>query len=447
MHFVGVAGSGVGALARFRRGYGLPTSGSDRLFDQGREEATRRELEQLGIAVHPQDGSGVVGASLVVSSTAVEASIADLIRAKKEGVPILHRAALLAHHMGSRDSIGIAGSSGKSTTTALVASLLRRLGRDPGLICGAEVLDAADGQPTASLSGKGPLVAELDESDGSLVRHQPTVGVILNLHRDHMEEEAILDQFQSFSEGVRGPVLISDDPALEELRPRAKVFGFGPDAEFRGRGLQLDPEGSRFEVLGQRVAVKLPGRHNASNALAALAALDALGIPPRESAPHLGSCLGVARRFQRVGSHRGVRIIDDYAHNPAKVAAALAAARLRGGRMIAFFQPHGFKPTLFNRDGFIRAFAGGLGRDDQLFIATIYYAGGSVSPEISSEDLAREIAKRGVQVESGDREAFRESVGSRVEPGDVVLLMGARDPSLGGFAASILQTLSSEGRA
>jgi UDP-N-acetylmuramate--alanine ligase len=448
LHFVGVAGTGMSALAQYlARGPGT-ISGSDRSLDRGDCAAPRSQLERAGIALHPQDGSGVAGAGAVVASTAVESTIPDLVAAQAAGVAVIHRAALLAELLRAPDSIAVAGTSGKSTVVAMIFEILAALGRDPGLITGGPLSSLAEkGLIGNAWRGTGPLVAEADESDGSLVEHRPEIGVLLNQHLDHMEIDRVHEQFQRFRGNTRGPFLLSDDPGLADLRPgAAHVFGFGPEAGFRGIDLRLEGAESRFEVEGVPVRVPFPGTHNAANALAALAATTAAGLPLREAAAALATCRGVRRRFESVGLRGGVTVIDDYAHNPAKIEAALRCATTLAPRVFAFFQPHGFGPTRFLRRELVAAFAAAARPADELFLGEIYYAGGTVTRDISAADLVDDLRARGLEATFlPDRHAWAEQLGRRVRPGDLVLIMGARDPSLDGFGTEVLAALPDAG--
>jgi UDP-N-acetylmuramate-alanine ligase len=446
LHFVGIGGTGMSALAQYRAFAGGAVSGSDRGFDRD-DPAMRGEraiFERLAIGIHPQDGRGAEGAAAVVVSTAVESAIPDVARARQLGIPVVHRAALLAAHLDS-DSVAVAGSSGKSTVTAMIFEILAHAGRDPSLITGGRLLRLmAEGHYGNAFAGSGPLVAEADESDGSLIEHAPRIGVLLNLHRDHMEQERVLAQFATFRARTRGPFIVSDEPGLEALRDGASVFGFGDGAAVRGTAVELRPDGASFEALGVRFDLPVPGRHNVFDALAAIAAARALGIDLEVAAQALRGFGGVHRRFEVIGTARGACVIDDFAHNGEKVAAVIAAARLRGRRLVVFFQPHGFAPLRFLRGDFAAAFARSLRPGDLLFLAPVYFAGGTVAKDIASDDLAEDLADLGVHdVAVVDHERFAVAVDALAREGDVVLVLGARDPSLPDLAREVHRRLAS----
>lgn len=443
LHFVGVGGTGMSALAQYRAFGRGAVSGSDRSFDQGEMVDERNCLEKLGVALHPQDGSGVAGASLVIVSTAVEDKIPDVARARELGIRVIHRADLLAAWL-TGESIAVAGTSGKSTVTAMVFEILAHAERDPGLITGGRVIGLMrEGHYGNGWYGKGPLVVEADESDGTLVKHSPLCGLLLNLHRDHMEPEKVLEQFRVFRGHVRGPLVVSDDSELAEFWTGAIVFGFGDRAAIRGRDLALTPFGSTFDVEGVRFAITHPGRHNAWNALAATATCHALGVPLAECAAALAKFSGVHRRFEIAGNTNGIEVVDDFAHNPQKIEAVLEAARARAKRVLAYFQPHGFAPMRFLRADITRSFARALRPEDRLWFAPIYFAGGTVAKDISSEDLIAEIRALGAKHAevAKDRGSFLAELRAVAKPGDLVLIMGARDPTLSRFAREVAQGL------
>lgn len=451
LHFAGLAGSGMAALAAFLAMKGGRVSGSDRAFDRGQEGEARRQLEGLGIAVHPQDGSGLGGdCAALVCSTAVEAEVPDLAAARQLGVPVLHRSELLAHLVAGHRTLAVTGTSGKSTTAALLFELLRGAGLDPSLVSGAALL-SLQGRPhpgSAFAGGSDLLVIEADESDGSLVRYAPAVGVVMNLQKDHKTPEEVLAFFRTFAGRVRERLVLGEGANLAALREGALRYGFGPEASLRAEQVEVGPEGSSFSLCGHRFHVPLPGRHNVENALAALAACHALGVPLARLAAPLAAFQGVARRFERVGTARDVQVVDDFAHNPAKVEAALRAAQDCSGRVLAVFQPHGYGPLRFLRAELVETFARVLRAQDRLWFLDVFFAGGSVVRDISSAEVVAEIAAAGAHAGFAmSREALVAAVSVEARPGDLVLVMGARDPSLSGLARQILTALSGLGEA
>ncbi len=448
LHFAGVAGSGMSALAQFVALKGGRASGSDRSFDRGQRPEARTQLEALGVVIHPQDGSGLAGdcAALVVS-TAVEDEVPDVAVARRLGVPVLHRSELLAYLVGRYRTVAITGTSGKSSTVAMAFELLRGVGRDPSVITGGELvaLQREGHWGNAWAGASDLLVIEADESDGSVVRYHPAVGVLLNLQRDHKEMDAVAGMFRTFRAQVREGAVVGEAENLRELAVGAQVFGFGSEAGFRAEDVRLGPQGSTFTVQGAAFRLPVPGRHNVENALAALAACRALGVSLPELVAPLAGFQGVARRFQVLGERQGVTVVDDFGHNPAKVAASIRAAHLRvagtGGRVLAVFQPHGFGPLKFLRSDFVDAFAAELAPADKLWFLEVFYAGGTAARDICSADVVADLVARSVAAElAPSRTALVDRLHVEARAGDLILVMGARDPSLSELARAILDT-------
>ena len=458
LHFVGVGGSGMSALAQLHAMAGGRTTGSDRAFDHGERAEIREHLERLGIAIVPQDGSAPqADCAAIVVSTAVEETIADVRTARELGIPILHRSELLARQVTAHRTIAITGTSGKSTVTAMVFAILRGAGLDPSLLTGGPLTSLQDdgylGNAWAGQTADQPadqnrwLVIEADESDGSLVRYRPWAGVVLNLQRDHKEPEEVARYFMTFKANCSGPFLIGEDIDLPELKQGATVFGCGDRCDVRAADVVSLPDGSRFTVDGVSFTLPLPGLHNVHNATAAIAACAAAEVPLAVMTEPLSRFGGVARRMRTVGSAAGVEVIDDFAHNPDKIAAALATVHLSDRRILAVFQPHGYGPTRFLRDDLIAAFAAGLAPRDVLWLPEIYYAGGTVTRDISSADLVDGITARGRDARFVPARAdIAAAIAALAADGDLVIVMGARDPSLTDFCREILRTLEQSTR-
>ena len=446
LHFAGVGGSGMSALAQYLAQRGGRASGSDRSFDQGRNGAGRLLLEGAGVALFPQDGGGGRGdCAGLVYSTAVEEEVPDIKEARRLGVPLLHRSELLAHFVAERRTLAIAGTSGKSTTVAMVFEILRSAGLDPSVITGGELValqrEGLWGNAWAGASDL--LVVEADESDGSLVRYHPAVAVILNLQRDHKEMEEVAGMFAVFAAQAREGLVVGEADNLAPFAGGATVSGFGRTARVRAEDVLESPDGSRFRVDGTRFRLNVPGRHNVENALAAIAACQEVQVPLAAMVAPLERFQGVARRFQVLGSARGVEVVDDFGHNPAKIAASIRTAHLRAARVLAVFQPHGYAPMRFLRADFVAAFKAALGPQDRLWLLEIFYAGGTATRDISSADVAAQITAQGVQARfAPSREALVAALVEAARPGDLVLVMGARDPSLSGLARDILAALA-----
>ncbi|MHB8077731.1 MAG: glutamate ligase domain-containing protein [Candidatus Krumholzibacteriia bacterium] len=466
-HFAGVAGSGMSALAQYHVLGGGGATGSDRAFDAGERGDIRARLEALGVVIVPQDGSALApagapdaaagspapaatpGCDALIVSSAVEETVPDVAAARRFGVPVLHRSELLARCVDERQTVAVAGTSGKSTVTAMIFEILRGCRRDPSVITGGELrLLQAEGLLGNAWAGRGQvLVIEADESDGSITRYAPWAGVLLNMQRDHKELAELAAIFGAFRRNVRGPFLIGEDENLAPFAADATRFGLCAGCAVRAQDVLLTPDGARFSVAGVRFTLPAPGMHNVRNAVAALAACQALGLRFAQMAAPLARFQGVARRFQTVGRERGVEVIDDFAHNPDKIGAALSTARARGRRILAVYQPHGFGPTRFLRDDLVAAFARGLRPTDRLYLPEIYFAGGTVTRDISSRDIATGVAARGVPALFTERrEDIIPTLAGEAREGDVILVMGARDPSLTDFCRAILAQLAARGQ-
>jgi len=444
-HYAGVGGSGMSALAQFQAMLGGHASGSDRGFDRGERPESRAQLERLNVKVWPQDGSGVSGdCSALVVSTAVEDTVPDVAAAKTRALPIVHRSEILAHWVSEFRSVAVSGTSGKSTATAMVFEILRGAGRDPSVITGGDLVALQEsGYWGNAWAGKGPLVVEADESDGSLVRYQPSLSLCLNLSKDHKSEAEVADMFRVLKRRTREAFICGTEGIPADLAAGALTFGVSESAALRGTDVALSPGSSRFHVDGVRFTLPVPGAHNVQNALGAIAACRTLGVRLPEMVGPLERFRGVARRFQSLGVARGVEVVDDFAHNPAKIEASLATAHLRAQRVLAVYQPHGYGPTRFLREAFVDTFATKTRPGDRVWLLEIFYAGGTAQRDFSAADLVREIAARGRAAEfAPSREWLAARIAEVARPGDLVLVMGARDPSLTPFARSILTALT-----
>ncbi len=459
-HYAGVGGSGMSALAQFQVALSGRASGSDRSLDQGGRDDAAAFLQTAGIALFPQDGSGVADTDCValVVSTAVEDTVPDVAVAKARGIPILHRSELLAYFVARERTIAVSGTSGKSSVVAMTWEALAGAGRDPSLITGGD-LEAlrARGRWGNAWKGKSDLlVIEADESDGSLVRYAPAIGVILNLQKDHKPEADVYRMFETFESRTREALVAGCGENLAPLVAAARgrglpvtTFGFdaGADVHPVADSIALMPAGSAFTVDGTSFSLPVPGRHNVENALATIAIARSLGVPADSLVAPLAAFKGVGRRFQSIGTARGVEVIDDFAHNPAKVEAAIATARRRvgpGGRVLAVYQPHGYGPTRFLRADFVASFARALGPADRAWWLEVFYAGGTTTRDFSSVDIVADLAAAGL----GTRAAFASSrpelvaaLAADAQSGDLVLVMGARDPSLTVLARDIVAAL------
>lgn len=435
----------MSALAQMAAMEGRPVSGSDRDFDRGRNLGVKAALEKLGVKIFPQDGSGVNGETAELAlSTAIEDTNPEVVRAKEGGVKISHRSELLAAYVNGFEAVAVAGTSGKSTAAAMTFAVLEAGGLEPSIITGGALGQLRElGLVGNAFRGRGrALVVEADESDGTIVRYKARTGVLLNISKDHKEVPELNKIFSEFA-GNCGRVLVNaDDPAAAGLLPKAEKFGFAAGG-WKVSDLKLGPFSSEFKVNGVPFRLPAPGRYNVENALAACAAGAVHGVALEAAARGLEKFRGVERRFVLVGEKNGVTVVDDYAHNPAKISAVLSALhQAPGRRVIAVYQPHGFAPTRLLKNELIESFASGLAAGDRLLMPEIYYAGGTVNKNISSKDISDAVAARGGQTAFyEDRAAIPAEVAKLAAPGDIVAVLGARDATLADFARQIFEAL------
>jgi len=437
--FSGIGGSGVSALAAFLSAQGVAVVGSDRDRDQGLNSRTFETLERSGIHMVPQDGKGLDKTfSRVVFSTAVEGGNPDTLRARELGLACVTRPELLAEIINQYRSVAVAGTSGKSTTSGWLAWAMRQLGLDASFLGGARVRQFHTAERLGNMAaGRSDiLVAEACESDKTIVQYHPRVSVLLNVSRDHHDVPETRDLFRRLCENTAHTVIVNgDDPGLEGLPARNLVrFGRSSGTDFQAENIVLNPLSSSFDVAGVSFSVRLPGLHNIYNALAVIAVLHSFGIELHRMVTSLGSFQGVERRFELHRNRDGALVVDDYAHNPEKIAALMKTVSRIAPGVCYVFQPHGYGPTRFMKEGYIETFRANLRKDDRLFILPIYYAGGTVARDISSQDLVTPLAQAGLKVELLPE---RSLLLPRLQATDTVVIFGARDESLSDFASTV----------
>jgi UDP-N-acetylmuramate--alanine ligase len=380
--FVGIGGSGMLPLALIVHGRGDAVAGSDRTLDQGRLGDKFDFLRGRGIRLFPQDGSGIVGAGqVVVASAAIEESVPDLAKASAVGAQRLSRPQLLAELFNAAPvGIAVGGTSGKSTVTGMIGWILHATGRDPTVMNGAVMKNfvGPDFPFASALVGRGDaFVSEVDESDGSIALYRPAVAVLNNITLDHKSLDELRHLFRDFAAKAGTVVLNLDDDETRFLAaalPPEKLRTYSlkdPGADLFGSAVAEEEFAISFEAGGVPVRLAVPGRHNAENALAALAAAEAVGVPLAEGAKALAGFAGLRRRFELVGEAGGVRVIDDFGHNPDKIAATLRTLHAFPGRLLLFFQPHGYGPLRTMKEELIAGFAASV----LIMPDPVYYGG------------------------------------------------------------------------
>jgi UDP-N-acetylmuramate--alanine ligase len=455
--FCGIGGSGMLPLALIAQQTGAMIAGSDRSLDQGRTMEKFDFLRRRGIALFPQDGSGVTDSnSIFVTSAAVEDQVPDVRTACALRLKMTTRAELLAHFFNaSPQSIGIAGTSGKSTTTGMIGWILYQAGKNPTIVNGAVMNSfvTADTPFASAVVGAGKIfVAEVDESDGSIVHYTPYLAVLNNVAHDHKSMEELRDLFGGFIQRSKIAILNFDDTEVKNLAatlpPERRLTYSLIDgaADFFATDLRPAPDGISFtlQVKGKTYPVRLgvPGRHNVVNALAALATSHVMGVDVSSAVAALEKFSGIRRRLEIVGTQNKVTVIDDFAHNPDKIAATLSALHDFPGRLLIFFQPHGYGPLHLMRTEYIDVFASHLKETDILVMPDPVYFGGTTDRSVNSSDIVAEIKEKGREaIYISDRAACGDYIMSQARADDRIVIMGARDDTLSTFAADLLKRL------
>ncbi len=430
VHFLGIGGAGMSALALIACRRGVQVTGCDA------DPSGASDLSSLGVKVHAgHDPSHLEGARAVVVTAAVPTDHPELRRARELGLPVVPRKVALAALVGEARSVGISGTHGKTTTTVMTTEALAAAGLSPTGLAGGRV--AAWGG-NARIDGDELFVVEADEYDQAFLTLHPTIAIVNNVEADHLEcygsVEALENAFVEFAGRATTALVNADDEGA--LRVAARVrgsrrFGFAAGAEVRIGDVAQGSEGTEATVTWRggesvRLRLRVPGIHNLRNAVAALGAVEALGGALRPAADALEAFSGVGRRFERLGEHGGIAVVDDYAHHPSELVATLSAARQAypGRRLVAVFQPHLYSRTIAHGE----AMGVALAAADLVFVTEIYAAREQPVPGVSGRQVAEAAARAGADARF---EAVRADVGRRVrealEPGDVVLTLGAGD--------------------
>ncbi len=440
--FIGIAGTGMSAIAQYLHGSGKIVSGSDRYFQPGVFNETRDKLEAEGIRCFEQNGDGITAdTDLVVVSTAIEETVPEVIKTRELNIPILKRSELLARIAETKKTIAIGGTSGKSTTAGMLYDILLHAGLQPGIISGAGLISLIEqGKIGNAAVGKGEwLVIEADESDGSIVQYKPAIGVLLNVDKDHKDLDELMKVFGIFKNNSAQFIVNRSHPLAASLGVDAGR-DFSADPHIRA-GYNADffhPDGlsSRFRINETPFVIHTIGKINMENALAAAAVANVIGVSLGTAAEAVSDYKGIYRRHQVLGKKNGVLVIDDYAHNPVKCAGSIAACQALAPKVIAWFQPHGYGPTKFLRNDFVHEISSVLRREDEIWMSEIFYAGGTAIKDISAADLINDLKEKGSHAYFvSDRKDLPAAIREHLTDDCVVLLMGARDPSLEKFAA------------
>jgi UDP-N-acetylmuramate--alanine ligase len=444
-HLIGIGGVGMSALAQLLLALGRRVSGSDRFWDQGVPVPALDVLRRAGAVLCQQDGSGITDSDVtVVVSTAIEEDNADLQKARSMGCRVAHRAELLAELAKGRRMVAVTGTSGKTTVTGMIGWILTMAGWDPTVVNGGAVVGWGNERQLGSVRAGGSdwWVLEADESDKSLLRFAPHWAVITNMSCDHFGLDETREVFRRFSEKaergvILGPAAASLGADIKSWGPSKTVAVAEPFSPERKNGQWF------FSLEGRSMGSGGFGRHNAENAFVAAVTCRRLGVPIEVVGRALETFPGIERRLQIVGRANEITVIDDYAHNPAKIEAAWAAVAERYRRVLGAWRPHGFAPLRNNLAGLAEAFLRVCREDDRVFILPVFYAGGTADRRVSSDDLAGLLRERGVAAQvAADYDALRGLLLEAAQPGDVVLFMGARDPMLPMAAQQMVEALA-----
>ncbi|MCH7826156.1 MAG: UDP-N-acetylmuramate--L-alanine ligase [Acidobacteria bacterium] len=435
IHFVGIGGIGMSGIAELLINLGYEVSGSDL-----RASPITRRLEQLGGTIYiGHQAEQVAGAHVVVTSSAVSSDNAEVTEAVQRGIPVIPRAEMLAELMRMKHSIAVAGSHGKTTTTSILGTVLEGADLDPTVVIGGRL----QAWGTNARLGHGDfLVAEADESDGSFLRLSPTFAIVTNIDREHLDHYRDFDELQrsfvTFLNSVPfygASIVCLDDPNIQEVIPRIKrkliTYGFSSQADIRAADVVVQPDGTSFACymdgeLAGKVRLRLHGRHNALNTLAAIAVARELDIDFATIARTLAVFAGTDRRMQQIGAVNDILVIDDYGHHPTEIRAVLSTVRdAWDRRTIVCFQPHRYSRSQLLMEDFGRAFY----QADSVFVLPIYAAGEEPIPGVTSEALATSIVEHGHKAVHGveNLEQATEALTDMVRAGDLVLTLGAGD--------------------
>ena len=416
----------MSALAQLLLRLGHSVTASDRFWDQGMLLPTMESLQSQGVQFFPQDGSAIhKKLDAYVLSTAVEEDNVEYQKALALNVPVLHRAALLAEQVVEKKLIAIAGTSGKTTTTGMLAWVLEALGWDINVVNGGALLNwqAREGLASVRVGDSPYWVLEADESDRSFLRFSPDFAIISNITPDHFDEAETIALFKQFASQVKEVLLVGAG---------VKEVLLAGEHEITAEVIEVDA--ISFPKL------PMPGAHNQFNAASVFTLCKVLGFDAEKIKEALNLFKGIERRFEYVGSFQGAEVYDDYAHNPDKIEAAWRTARSRSERVVVVWRPHGFKPLRMMFGRFKEIFGSLLSESsDELILLPVYYAGGTVEKGLDSEDLLEVLKSEGATRVRlcTDYESLRKYLEATVAAGEVLLFTGARDPELPAFARAL----------
>lgn len=440
--FSGISGNGMNPLARIMKLEGYEVVGTDKAFDLGLANTRKTELEKLGIKIFPQDGSGITDdIKTLYISTAVSSENPDIIEAKKKGIEVKTRPELLAEMFHKyKYNVAIGGTSGKTTTTAMVGYILDVLGKKPCMVNG----DFLTNYNSNFIYNKGDIcVIEADESNGTIEQYNPYITLINNISIDHMPLEKVKEIFQNVAKKARyGLVLNADCENSKDIKNekiKTKYFSIkDKSADVFGYDIKPISNGSEYKIDGKTFKLKLIGEFNVENALAAITVCTLLDVDKLDAAKALEGFTGTKRRLELIGEKNGITVINDFAHNPEKVLASVNALKKYDGRLLIMFQPHGSDPMHLYGMGIMESFSKSLSKEDILLMPEIFFTG-KTDDKLSSSNLIDYAKKLGVNASFVQtKENAKNIILKEAKKGDRVIIMGARDPDLEDLCKEIL---------
>ncbi|MGR3219906.1 MAG: UDP-N-acetylmuramate--L-alanine ligase [Candidatus Anammoxibacter sp.] len=448
-YFTGIGGIGMSSLAQILSAQGHKISGSDRNYDRDQNLTLFDKLTTQGIKLLPQDGSGINSKlTNVIVSTAIENDNSDVKKAKEIDIPIITRANLLANIFNNKFGIAIGGSNGKTSVTALTGWILDYAGLDPTIMNGGYIKNfITKTNPGNARAGRSDImVIEADESDGSIVGYKPKISVLTSISKDHKTIDELFKLFDIFANNTNNKLIANADcPNVSKLvsgKKNVVTYGIKQEADILAKDIKFHSWGSTFRVDNDIFKLNLPGQFNISNALAAIAVAEELDVNGKNIIEALYNFKGVGCRMDIVGTHKNIKVINDYAHNPAKIMAAIDALRFDNKRLVIIYQPHGYGPTRFLKDELIMALKTKLQETDVLIMPEIYYAGGTAKKDISSKDIIDELKAGGINASYfANRSQIIGYLETIVEENDNIVVLGARDNTLVDFCHEIMNML------
>ncbi|MBE6452276.1 MAG: hypothetical protein E7012_02160 [Alphaproteobacteria bacterium] len=448
--FCGAAGNGISPLEQIMIKKGYEVYGSDRSFDEGKDESRKQALQAVGLKIMPQDGSGITkDVSCVYASAALDNANPDIKKANELGIPVKSRSDLLCEIFSEyKKGIAVGGTAGKTTTTAMIAYILDVLGQKPTMINGGMLCNYENmpGLPNYLYNDGEYCVIEADESDGSIRKYKPYIGLVNNISHDHTSIEKLVEYFSTFANNISGALVVNYDcPLARNLKSEAKIFSYSigdNNADLTATNVCAVDNGIEYQIENKKFKLNLIGKFNVSNALAAISACMIAGIDKFEAAKALENFRGIKVRLEKIGTSKGVTVYNDFAHNPSKIEASLLALKDYPGRIIAMYQPHTPYSAVNTGDEVAAAVAKVLAPEDVMIMQEIY----ELTPQdvgISSANIIKQIQNNGhknalfLPFKSDTRKFVLENVKS----GDRIVIMGAHDNSLADFSRELLEAI------